>query len=208
MKFWANLLLSVFVATYSASSAHAYSKIELDAIANRLGAHEQLQAIFEQERVLKGFAKPLKSSGTMLIVKGKGILWHQQKPVEVAYAISDDRFVSKHGNSKAVAIDKESNEQVYYYSSMLAKLLQGDIGAIERNFVIEELLSGKQWHLKLRPSDSTLSKVFSMIELSGTEYISTVKLFDREGDQTEIRFSAYDYDQVDLNEYQEELLGK
>ena len=61
MKFWANLLLSVFVAAYSASSAHAYSKIELDAIANRLAAHEQLQAIFEQERVLKGFAKPFKT---------------------------------------------------------------------------------------------------------------------------------------------------
>ncbi|SQI32213.1 lipoprotein chaperone [Serratia plymuthica] len=81
--------LLMVVALFSLS-AQAVTLTELQ---QRFSQQPVLRAEFEQQRSISGMAKPLKSSGELLISQQKGLWWSQQKPFPLTLLLDDKRMV-------------------------------------------------------------------------------------------------------------------
>ena len=75
---WFAMLL---LATGLAQAPSAVASDEaLAGVRDRIEQPEVLRGRFEQEKQLKGFRNPLRSAGTMLLVREKGIAWDTSEP--------------------------------------------------------------------------------------------------------------------------------
>lgn len=146
------------------------------------------RARFEQEKQVAGLSQPLKASGELLLVRGKGLWWHQQAPFDLALSLTDQRMSQRVGQGRAEVID---NPQLLEFSKMLLALFGSDEQALARYFDLD-FQSGEQgWALILTPLASPLDKVFAKLTLSGREQLDKLSIADRQGDETRIHFSRW-----------------
>jgi hypothetical protein len=138
-------------------------------VLKRLEAAPVLQGEFEQSKSLKGFKNPLVSRGEFLLARSQGIVWDTKQPFASTLVLTRDRLLNE----------------------LMFALLAGDLAALAGRFQVEGELQGAQgWKLQLTPTDALLAGQFSTIVLEGDRHVKLVRLAERNGDLTQIRFSA------------------
>jgi hypothetical protein len=76
-------------------------------------------------------------------------------------------------------------------NELMFALLAGDLAALSQRFKVEGELQGAQgWKLQLTPTDALLAGQFAGITLEGDRHVKAVRLAERNGDATQIRFGA------------------
>lgn len=146
------------------------------------------RAHFEQEKQVEGLAQPLKASGELLLVRGQGLWWHQQRPFELALSLTAQRMSQQVGHGPAQVID---NPQLLEFSSMMLALFGSDEQALTRYFALDFQSGEQSWSLVLTPLAAPLSKVFASLTLSGGKQLDRLVIADRQGDETRIHFSHW-----------------
>src|SRR5580700_533468 len=66
-----------------------------DAAPSTLKASEILRGRFVQDRQLAGFAKPLQTEGTFVLVPGRGLIWRASTPFQSTTVITPDGIVGQ-----------------------------------------------------------------------------------------------------------------
>ncbi|MGB6188886.1 MAG: outer membrane lipoprotein carrier protein LolA [Aeromonas molluscorum] len=159
-----------------------------DEVGQLLSQHQAQRAQFEQEKQVAGLSQPLRASGDLLLVRGKGLWWHQQAPFELGLSLTDQRMSQRVGQGSAEVID---NPQLLEFSKMLLALFGSDEQALARYFELA-FQSGEQgWTLTLTPLAPPLDKVFARLGLSGGEQLDRLLIVDKQGDETLIHFSHW-----------------
>ncbi|MCL2893827.1 LolA family protein [Brenneria tiliae] len=164
--------------------------VTLDELQQRFSSQPVVRADFTQLRAIKGMAKPLKSSGQLLIAQDKGLWWHQAAPFSLTMVLDDTRMVQVMNDQPPQIVTAENNPQMFQFNHLLRALFQADRRVLEQNFAIgfSDLGQGR-WRLVLTPKTSPLDKLFNAITLNGGEFLDGIELDDRQGDMTRITLS-------------------
>ncbi|WP_370541640.1 MULTISPECIES: LolA family protein [unclassified Brenneria] len=164
--------------------------VTLDDLQQRFSSQPVVRADFTQLREIKGMAKPLKSSGQLLIAHDKGLWWHQAAPFPLTMVLDDKRMVQVMNGQPPQIVTAENNPQMFQFNHLLRALFQADRRVLEQNFAIDFTdLGERQWRLVLTPKTSPLDKLFNTITLNGGEFLAGIELDDRQGDMTQITLS-------------------
>ncbi|CAI1782660.1 LolA family protein [Serratia plymuthica] len=177
--------LLMVVALFSLS-AQAVTLTELQ---QRFSQQPVLRAEFEQQRSISGMAKPLKSSGELLISQQKGLWWSQQKPFPLTLLLDDKRMVQTLASQPPQVVTADNNPQMFQFNHLLTALFHADSQALEQNFALQfSDLGRNKWRLILTPKTTPLDRLFKRITLNGEQFLETIDIDDMQSDATHIRF--------------------
>lgn len=169
--------------------ATACSDEAFPAVHARMEQPEVLRGRFEQEKQLKGFRNPLRSAGTMLLVRERGIAWDTTEPFASSAVLTREKLTSElPDGSRQVLLDAADGPAAGATAGLLMALVAGDLDALAERFEIEEtLLDDGAWQLELRPREPALQRVFARFELAGDCYVREVLIEEAGGDTTRVR---------------------
>ncbi|WP_082533084.1 outer membrane lipoprotein carrier protein LolA [Pelomonas sp. Root1237] len=140
---------------------------------------------FQQDKQLAGFAKPLKSQGDYLLVRGKGLIWRTTAPFASQLVLTRDRIAGGGG----LQLDASKEPGIRVVTQLMLSLLDGDLGALQQAFEVQASLGGdKAWRAALRPKAAALAQLFSRIELEGDRQLRRIVMTEAQGDTTTLRF--------------------
>lgn len=143
-----------------------------------------LTGTFEQSKQVKGFKRPLKSSGTYRVVKAEGVTWNTLKPFASELTVRAGDITSKQNGVEVFKLDAKSEPGVRVITELLFSLLSGDLPALSKQFTHEGEVGEKDWRIELTPKEPTLQKVFTRITLKGDDAVRSVHLLEAGGDAT------------------------
>lgn len=147
------------------------------------------KGVFEQSKQVKGFKRPLKSSGTYVVTKGKGVEWNTLKPFPSELLVSAEEISSKQNGAEVFRLDAKTEPTVRMITQLLFSLLAGDLAALESQFTPKGEVAGDRWSIVLEPKADASKKVFTSISLEGDRAVRLVLLEELNGDSTTISLS-------------------
>ncbi len=158
----------------------------------RLADAPVLRGDFEQTRTLKGFKNPLLSRGDFLMLRSRGVVWHTRAPFASTLVVTPGRLLARGADGVAtMQLDARTEPGLRAVNEAMFALVAGDLATLARHFRIDgELLEGQGWRLVLTPIDTVLAGQFASMGLQGDRYVRQVRLEERGGDLTLIRFTA------------------
>lgn len=159
--------------------------ITLADVQQQLTAADARSARFEQERQISGLTQPLRASGELLLVKGKGLWWQQQKPFPLTLTLTPTRMVQQLPGQPAQTLD---SPQLLEFSNLMLALFDPSEAALDNYFRHRLSSEGEEWTLTLEPIRSPLDKVFASLVLKGRHELTSLAIHDKQGDVTLIRF--------------------
>lgn len=159
--------------------------ITLADVQQQLTAADARSARFEQERQISGLTQALRASGELLLVKGKGLWWQQQKPFPLTLTLTSTRMVQQLPGQPAQTLD---SPQLLEFSNLMLALFDPSEAALDNYFRHKLASEGEEWTLTLEPIRSPLDKVFASLVLKGRHELVSLAIHDKQGDVTLIRF--------------------
>ncbi|WP_428001162.1 outer membrane lipoprotein carrier protein LolA [Acidovorax sp.] len=143
---------------------------------------------FEQLKTVKGFKQPLRSSGDFVVARGKGIVWHVQRPFESTLVVRPDSLQSRGSDGKLTMQMRAQDEPVLRtVNAMLFAVMSANLAELAQHFEVTGQLAAKGWSLHLVPRDPTLAQWLASVELQGNQFVQEVKLQEARGDSSLIR---------------------
>ena len=159
--------------------------ITLADVQQQLTAADARSARFEQERQISGLTQALRSSGELLLVKGQGLWWQQQKPFPLTLTLTPTRMVQQLPGQPPQTLD---SPQLLEFSNLMLALFDPSEAALDNYFRHKLASEGEEWTLTLEPIRSPLDKVFASLVLKGRHELASLAIHDKQGDVTLIRF--------------------
>lgn len=150
----------------------------------RLAQPDVITGTFEQSKVVKGFKKPFKSTGTYEVKKGEGVKWNTTAPFASELTVSADSIRSTQGGAEQFKLDAKTEPTVRVITQLLFSLLAGDVGALSTHFDTTGRVDGREWSIELTPKPGPLAKVFQRISLKGDSAVRSVHMQELSGDAT------------------------
>lgn len=144
---------------------------------------------FEQQKMLVGLKRPVRSSGRFCVVSEKGVLWSTLTPFASTLRLTREEIVQSEGERVTSRLSSREEPTVGVISELLFSVLAGDFKRLQSGFKIEAAAQPATWRAKLVPKESGLRRVISVIELSGSDYVRQLTLFEASGDRTTISFT-------------------
>jgi hypothetical protein len=180
-------LIAIVLGWCAALAAHAQSPDLLREVLDELGRHAAVRAGFTQTRENPALAQPQSSSGKLLFVLGRGMLWQVQAPYQETLALTGERAarVDEDGHPQPVRGDRG----VTQVSQMLQGMLSGKPGEALRQFDVAAEGSRAQWTLRFTPRQARMARVLRRIELSGGEFLQGIVVDMENGESTRIQFA-------------------
>lgn len=143
-----------------------------------------LTGTFEQSKQVKGFKRPLKSSGTYRVAKAEGVQWNTQKPFASELTVRAGDITSTQNGVEVFKVDAKAEPGVRVITELLFSLLSGDLPALSTHFAQDGEVGEKDWRIELTPKDPSLQKIFVRITLKGDDSVRSVHLLEAAGDAT------------------------
>ena len=170
--------------------------ITLADVQQQLTAADARSARFEQERQISGLTQALRASGELLLVKGQGLWWQQQKPFPLTLTLTPTRMVQQLPGQPAQTLD---SPQLLEFSNLMLALFDPSETALDNYFRHTLSSEGEEWTLTLEPIRSPLDKVFASLMLKGRHELASLAIHDKQGDVTLIRFVDWQLKTLPLN---------
>ncbi len=139
---------------------------------------------FDQSKQVKGFKRPLKSSGTYEVKRGVGVTWKTLAPFASELTVSADQIRSTQDGAEVFALDAKTEPTVRVITQLLFSLLAGDLNALSSHFEATGSVTGKDWLIELKPKPGPLEKIFLRISLKGDSAVRSVHMQEQSGDAT------------------------
>ena len=180
-KFW---LVSALMC---ASVAQAQDNAQLlNRIANISAKPEAMQANFKQSKKINGFRAPVVSSGKVVLVRQRGMLWFTQAPYQSSLHITANGIVEKQGGQSTQIANAQGMKNM---TQIMSAMLSGNFSGLNQYFNFSGTAQAKSWALHLTPLDEHMRRSISNIDLSGGQFVNRAVIYEVSGDVTTIVFS-------------------
>jgi hypothetical protein len=151
---------------------------------------EVLRGDFVQERILAGFAAPLRSEGHFVLAPGRGLIWRAIKPFPIVTVITPAGLLQRNEERVLMRLSAARIPALGQVYDLLGRALLGDWRAFEQRYHIERSESGGEWRIELRPRDEVAGTIpFSVMVVSGARFAQTVEIHKQQGDSDRLRFT-------------------
>jgi outer membrane lipoprotein-sorting protein len=180
-------------ASASETSGSTQSTNLVSQIAEQLGRANGIRARFTQTQTRAALKQPLVSSGSVLLVRGRGVVWHIETPYQATYLITDAGVsevnaagqrvtgAGSHGTSGAHGVAEVSR--------MMRAMLGGDLSALYSQFDVQAAGTPAQWQMQLMPNQPQLAQAIKDLQMSGGNYLRTLRITLASGDVTSLDFT-------------------
>ncbi len=146
-----------------------------------------VRSSFEQSRTMRVLRKPIRSSGTILYAKNKGLYWQTTKPFISEMVITDRVLIQKDGEH-LITVTAQQQPVLFAFSQAFFYMLGGDLKSLSRQFTIHLEGDTTAWRIGLLPKDKQLKQFIHRVELRGGQQLDSVQVIDRSGDKTDMHF--------------------
>jgi outer membrane lipoprotein-sorting protein len=160
----------------------------LPRIAAQLDKHAVVRAEFTQSKHISGLKRPLQTSGQLVFTRQHGVLWQINAPYQISYILSEDKVVE-------IAADGRRKERLARDLPGLAQvgrvfraMLGANTNALREYFDIKTDGKIGLWSLTLTPRQAQMAQFIERIEISGSDFVSQIRIQESSGDATLIKF--------------------
>lgn len=150
---------------------------------------EVLRGHFVQDRHLSGFAKPIRSEGSFVLVPGSGLIWKSETPFPVTTVITPSGLVQNVGGSETMRLSATRLPFLSRLYHMLGGAMAGETGALEADFAVRrETVAGGGERVTMTPrrTDDPMAQQIKAIVVGVSRFV----------DEVEIRRSSEDFDHL------------
>jgi hypothetical protein len=190
----------IFVAVIVGLLGFAPASLAAPAAPQTMSAGDVLRGQFVQTRQLQGFAKPLKSEGSFVLVPGRGLIWHSEKPFDNTAIITAGGILQLAKGREAMRLSAAKLPGLAQLYNVLSAALSGNTGPLQQTFAVTQTSGNDGWKVELKPLDSgkqAMSQIKRLV-LSGTRYVDAVEVERTGGDVDRITFSGHKVAKADL----------
>jgi outer membrane lipoprotein-sorting protein len=195
------VLTAAMVATASAGPsgvAHAATQAQAQngnaALVSQVAAHlaqtKGVRAQFTQTQTLSAMKQPLVSTGTLVFFRERGVIWRVDTPYKATYVIGDAGVGEVDANGRRVNTKSAQGVRgVAQVSKMMRAMLGGDLSALYSQFDVDAQGTTSQWKLELKPNQPQLAQSIKGLQMTGGEFLQTLRITLANGDVTQIEFA-------------------
>lgn len=190
----------ILVAVIVGLLGFAPASLAAPAAPQTMSAGDVLRGQFVQTRQLQGFAKPLKSEGSFVLVPGRGLIWHSEKPFDNTAIITASGILQLAKGREAMRLSASKLPGLAQLYSVLSAALSGNTGPLQQTFAVTQTSGNDGWKVELRPLDAgkqAMSQIKRLV-LTGTRYVDAVEVERTGGDVDRIAFSGHKVAKADL----------
>lgn len=188
-------LLSLFLTltllfTSQASFACLDRPCDLAQITEAIQSQQKLHK-FSQEKTIKVLAKPLNSSGYLLLADNESVVWQTLKPIKSTTVISSSELQQFNKNDQPITLPANGNTQTsQLISSTFLSILSGDLNSLNDNFEVDLVCNDSGWDINLSPINPRIKRLIKHISIDGSDQIEQLYFTEANDDVTRIKFSA------------------
>jgi hypothetical protein len=154
----------------------------------RLDAHPVVRAEFVQTRTMADLQRPLVSRGRIVVWGPGGVIWQLEKPVRATYALRDDRTIEIAADGTRTERSAQDDRGAARIGRVLRAVLKGDARTLGEWFDAEPRIAGEHWSLALAPRQGPLAFYVKSVQISGGEFVDSVRIVEENGDATQMQF--------------------
>lgn len=147
-----------------------------------------LRGNFTQTKTLRDLPKPLRSSGSFLFSRDKGVIWQVVKPFASEFVLTPTVMLTREAGGERRS---SAGEQpgLAMATRLFSALFTLDLAALQAEFTVYASGDAKNWMIGLKPRHAAMAATFSEAVVAGGEQVQAVTLTDAQGDKTNIRLS-------------------
>lgn len=156
---------------------------------------ERMHATFVEEKTVKMLARPLRSSGTIVFARDKGVARITASPKASSVVVTPTTLKIKDAkHSEEIPLDKSKDLKAF--ALVFPSVLRGDRVALEKSFEVALYGSDKdRWVLVFTPKPASLKKIVSQITVHGTRGdVNSVVITEAGGDTTTLTLTDITHD--------------
>lgn len=169
---------------------------------------EVLRGSFSQERRLKDFKAPLRSTGNFVIAPSHGLIWSVKTPFPIITVITPKGLVQEVEGNQTMNLPAQKIPFLLHLYDMLSGTLAGDWSSLAKEFTINKTGDEQKWKVQLLPLKTTdeTSMPFSSITATGSKFIEKIELNRADGDSDYIIFHNQKLSTDPLTEHELKML--
>jgi hypothetical protein len=168
-----------------------------------------LRGRFVQERFLKGFKAPLKSSGTFVLSPGLGLIWRTEAPFKSITVMSPAGLVMEVAGRETTRMPSARMPFMSKLYDTLSGALTGDWEGLSSTFKVTRKTDDRGWRMKLEPMRSDDPGMpISAIELHGSRFLEDVDVIKQNNDHDRIVFRNQKLESASPTPEEASLLAK
>jgi hypothetical protein len=172
------------------SAAPASVAFAADVTPQTLKSGEILRGHFVQERQLAGFAKPLRTEGTFVLVPNRGLIWRALTPFQDTTVITPDGILGQVNGQETMRMPASRMPGLGHFYDLLGGAVSGNIAPLEQAFVVKRSETPGSWQLlltPLHPDNPAMSQIKSMT-VTGHRFVDSVEVDKDGGDVDRLSF--------------------
>mgnify|MGYP001600718569 CR=1 FL=1 len=169
---------------------------------------QALRGHFVQERHLAGFANPLRSEGSFLLVPGTGLIWQGEKPFPNTTVLSPDGILQLANNQEAMRLPASRLPGLSHLYETLGAAVSGDIKPLQQTFAVAQQ-PGVRWKITLtplHPDNPAMAQLKSLV-LTGGRFVDSVDVDKGGGDIDHITFLDQHVENANLTANEKKLFA-
>lgn len=176
----------VMSATTTAASDDARLVAQITA---RLAGKPGVRAQFRQTQTLAALKAPLVSTGSLLFMRERGVIWRIDTPYRTTYVIGDSGVtqIDASGERRERAGPRAGG--MAQMSRMMRAMLGGDLSALYSQFDVTASGTPAQWRMRLTPNQPQLAQALKELRMEGGAFLQTLSITAANGDSTRIEFA-------------------
>jgi hypothetical protein len=183
-------LLVVITASFLMPEALYSRALAADPTPQTMKTGEILRGRFVQERQLAGFAKPLRTEGTFVLVPGRGLIWRAITPFQNTTVITPTGILGQANGQETMRLPASRMPGLGHLYEALGGALSGNIAPLEQTFAVKHSETSGGWQLvltPLHPDNPAMSQIKSLT-VSGHRFVETVEMNKDGGDVDRLSF--------------------
>jgi hypothetical protein len=180
-----------------------------DVAPRMLKTNETLRGRFVQERQLSGFAKPLRTEGTFILVPGRGLIWRSLIPFQSTTVITPSGILGQTNGQETMRLLATRMPSLGHLYDVLGAAVSGDIDPLQQSFIVKRSETPGGWQLvltPLHPDNPAMSQIKSLV-VSGNRFVDTVEVGKDGGDVDRLHFLDQAIDASPLSPDETSLLS-
>ena len=183
MRFFGLFLLTLlFLSSYAC--AETLAEVESD-----LSGLDTLRSRYRQTRHVSGLSAPLEASGTLLMSRGNGLVWKQEKPFPASYVFTEDSLIENAPGVAEKITKKTDKPQLFRIADLFTTIFAGDKKLLREYFELQFIPRNDDlWKIILVPRSSRLKKFFKSVQLQGSQLLEIVTVYEASGNKTVVNF--------------------
>jgi hypothetical protein len=169
-----------------------------------------LRGQFIQERVLKGFSAPLKTTGDFILAPGKGLIWLAREPFVATTVMTAEGISQRNGTAAMLNLPASKAPFLAQLYDILGGALAGDPRLLERHFNVSQKKNASGWHLALTPRQQGTAGGMGIadIKIDGRRFVDHVVIRKDSGDRDQLTFLGQSLDHAPLSAEETQLLAR